>query len=90
LNILFTFRIFEELALALKNRACSEFTVLKIHFLTFRNCACPEKQSLPCVHCIEYVFFINQNFEQIALALKIFLYLNIFHLSGFFSYLRLP
>jgi len=26
LNILFTFRIFEKLALALKNRACLEFT----------------------------------------------------------------
>jgi len=32
LNILFTFRIFEELALALKNRVCPEFTVLNIYF----------------------------------------------------------
>jgi len=33
LNILFVFRIFEELAFALKNRVCPEFTVLNIYFL---------------------------------------------------------
>jgi len=36
LHILFTFRIFEELVLALKNRVCSEFTVLNLYFLLFR------------------------------------------------------
>jgi len=37
LNILFTFRSFEQLhALALKNRGCPEFTVLIIYFLSFR------------------------------------------------------
>jgi len=36
LNILFTFRVFEQLALALKNRVCPEFTVLNIYFLSFR------------------------------------------------------
>jgi len=35
LNVLFTFRSFEQLALALKNRGCPEFTVLII-FLLFR------------------------------------------------------
>ena len=37
LNIFSPFRIFEQLALALKNRLCSEFTVLNIYFLSFRN-----------------------------------------------------
>jgi len=36
LNILFTLRIFEQLALALKNRVFPEFTVLNISFLSFR------------------------------------------------------
>jgi len=36
LKILFTFRRFEKLAQALKNRRCPEFTVLNIHFLLFR------------------------------------------------------
>jgi len=36
LNILFTYRIFEQLVLALKNRVCPEFTVLNIYFLSFR------------------------------------------------------
>jgi len=36
LNILFAFRTFEQLALALKNRLCHEFTVLHIYFLSFK------------------------------------------------------
>jgi len=36
LNIVFTFRIFEQLVLALKKRVCTEFTVLNIYFLSFR------------------------------------------------------
>jgi len=32
----FTFRIFEQLALAVKNKVCPEFTVLNIYFLSFR------------------------------------------------------
>jgi len=35
LNILFTFRIFKQLTLALKNRVCPEFTVLE-YLLSFR------------------------------------------------------
>jgi len=34
--MLFTFRIFEQLALALKNRVCPQFTVLNMYFLSFR------------------------------------------------------
>jgi len=36
LNIVFTFRIFEQLVLALKKKVCPEFTVLNIYFLSFR------------------------------------------------------
>ena len=36
LNIPFTFRSFEQLALALWNRGCPEFIVLNIYFLSFR------------------------------------------------------
>jgi len=93
LNILFTFRIFEQFALALKNRGCPWFTVLNMYFLhseflsnlrlswktelsrnfslygcTFyiqnfwATCACPEKRSVPWIHCTEYIFFIIQEF----------------------------
>ena len=36
-NILYTFRMFEQLAIALKNRVCPEFTVLNINLLSFRT-----------------------------------------------------
>jgi len=52
LNIVFTFRIFEQLVLSLKNRVCPEFTVLNIYFLSFRilnNLRMPWKQSLPWI-----------------------------------------
>ena len=110
-NIVFTFRMFEQLLFALKNRVCSEFTVLNMYFLSFRilnnlclpwkqsfpwnfslywicifyhsefwaTCACPEKQSVPWIHCIDYIFFIIQNFEQPALTLKNKVCPEIFH-----------
>ena len=75
-NILFRFRIFEQLALALKNRFALEFfTVLIFNMLFYiqdfwATCTCPEKQRVLWIHCTEYVFFIIQIFEQLALALK--------------------
>jgi len=64
LNILFTFRIFEELVLALKNRGRPEFTVLNIYFLSFRIfeqlALALTKQSCPGIlHCIEILFIIQ-------------------------------
>jgi len=67
--------------------------VLK-YFLSFRTfeqlVACPEKQSVPWIHCIEYIYFlITPNFEQLAhalknrVSLKIFTALKYFYLSGF-------
>jgi len=32
----FTFRIFEQLVLALKNRGCPEFAILNVFFLLFK------------------------------------------------------
>jgi len=67
LNICFlSFRIFEHLALALKDRVCPEFTALNIYLLPFRifeqlalalkSTSCPE-----IFHCIK-IFFIIQDF----------------------------
>ena len=81
MNILFTFRIFEELALALKNRVCPEFTVLNINFLLFRIF---EELALILKNRVALEFFTVLNmyflsfriFEQLALktefTLKIF------------------
>jgi len=62
-----SFRIFEQLALALKNKvAPKSFTVWNVLFtfrifeqlaLALKNRVCPG-----IFHCIEYVFFIIQDF----------------------------
>ena len=67
LNILFTFRSFEQLTLALKKRGCPEFTVLNMYCLLFRIfgqlALALKKQSCPGIfHCIEYAVFIIQDF----------------------------
>ena len=76
LNFLVRFRIFGQLALALKNRVCPEiFYCVEYPFYIqdfWAICACPEKQSAPWINCTEYIFFIIQDFRGIALALKIF------------------
>ena len=60
-----SFRIFEQLALALKNRRCPEFTIFNVFFYysgVLSNLRLPWKQSFPGIfHCIEYTFYI-QNF----------------------------
>ena len=75
---------------------CIEYTFCIQDFWAIR--ACREKQSLPWIHCIEYIFFMFQNFEQLSLSLKtefaqkVFTVLNILcrlH-SVFLSNLRLP
>ena len=74
---------------------CREYTFCIEDFWAI--CACPENQSLSWIHCMEYIFFNIQNFEQLALALKnrvspkIFHCIEIFYIfSGFLSNLRLP
>ena len=88
LNILFTFRIFEQLALALKNRVCPEFTVLTIHFLTFRNfeelALALKNRVCPALTVLNMYFLLFRILNKLRLpwktefALIIFLYLNIF------------
>jgi len=51
--------------LSLKNRvALKLFTVMK-YFLSFRTFEqlvdCPEKQSVPWIHCIEYIYLFNHS-----------------------------
>ena len=67
LNIIFTLKIFEQLALALKNRGCPEFIVLNMYFLLsriFEQLALALKNRVwPGIfRCIEYVLFIIQDF----------------------------
>jgi len=74
LNIVFTFRIFEQLVLALKNSVpwihCRPIEYIFFYHSEFwTTCACPEKQYLPW---------------------NLSLYWNIFYLSGFLSNLSLP
>jgi len=86
------FRIFKQLALALKHRVALEFfTVLK-YFLSFRifeqlplalkNRVCPGFS-----HCMEHTFYI-QNFEQVALAPKnrVALELSLYWICIFLSF----
>jgi len=55
LNILFTFRIFEQLALALKTKCPEIFT-----FRIFEQLALALKIECPEIfHCIEYSFYIQ-------------------------------
>jgi len=66
LNIIFTLRSFEQLALALENRGCPEFIVLNIYFLLFRifeklALALEHRMCPGIFHCIE-IYFIIQDF----------------------------
>ena len=93
--MLFTFRMFELLLLALKNRVCPEFTVLNVFLilqnfeqlaLALKNRVCPEN-----FHCIEITIF-----EELALALKTefflkyFTVLNIVYIQDFWATCACP
>jgi len=84
-EIFFTIhRVFEQRCACLKNRECPEnFHCIEytFHIQDFwATCACPEKQRVLWNHGIEYIFFIIQNFEQLALALKNRVCLEIFQI----------
>jgi len=75
-NILFTFRIFEQLACACpEKQSCPEFTVLIIYFLLFRifeqlalalkTRGCPE-----IFRCIEYTFYYSVVLSNLRLPWK--------------------
>jgi len=68
LNIISPFRIFEQLALALKI-----FSVLNTFFTIqdfWATCACPEKQFALKILTVLNILFSFRIFEQLALALK--------------------
>jgi len=74
LKYFLSFRIFERLALTLKNRMCPEFTVLNIYFLSFRifeqlALALKNRVALKFFTLLKY-FLSFRIFEQLALALK--------------------
>ena len=74
LNLLFTFRIFVQLALALKNRGCPEFTVLNVYFLSFRifeqiALFLTNRVALEFFAVLKYILLFRI-FEQLAVALK--------------------
>ena len=68
LNMYFlSFMIFEQLALALKNRVVQEFFAvwnILFPFWIFVQlaCACPEKHRVSWIYCTECIFFIIQEF----------------------------
>jgi len=63
LNILFTFRIFEQLVLAQKKRVCLEIFHCEYIFFIIQNfwatCAGPEKQSLPYNFSLYWIYFLS-------------------------------
>jgi len=73
-NIRFTFRMFEQLLLALKNRVYPEFTVVNMYFLSFRilnNLRLPWKTEFALKIFTVLKYFLSfRIFEQLALALK--------------------
>jgi len=78
----FIIQIFEQLPCPEKQSRPGTFHCAEI-FFNFQDfwatCACPEKQSVPWIQCIEYKLLIIENFEQPALALKNIICLEIFH-----------
>jgi len=85
-----------------EKQSCHEtFHCVEIFFI-FQNfwatCTCPEKQSVPWIHCIEYTYIFNHSEfwttcacpEKQSLPWNCSLHWNMFHLSGFLRNLRLP
>jgi len=101
LNILFTFKIFEQLALALKNSVPWNFSLYWISFYIqefWATCASLKKNrvSPEIFHYIEYTFHIQDFWatcacpEKQSVPWKFSLYRIYFLHSGFLSNLRLP
>ena len=86
LNILFTFRIFEQLALALKNRGCPEFTLLNVDFLLYKifeqlALALKNRVALEFFAVLKYILLFRI-FEELAVALKTEFALKFFKPGG--------
>jgi len=102
LKYILSFRIFEQLALAVKNRVAPYiFTVVNILYVLhsgfLTTCACPENRVSPEIfHCIEYTFYHSGFLSNLRLpwktegALNSVYWICIFYYSGFLSNLRFP
>ena len=80
----YSIQIFEQLSCPEKQSCSETFHCVEIFFIFqhyWATSACPEKQTVPWILCIEYIFLILiiQNFEQLALALKNRVCPEIFH-----------
>jgi len=99
LKIFSLFRIFEQLALAMKNSVpwihCTEYIFFMIQDF-WATCACPQKQSVPWIQWIENIFFTIQVFWATCAfpenrVCPEFTVLNIYlYHSAFSRNLRLP
>ena len=82
----FTFRIFEQLALVLKNRVCLEIFHCRAYWVYFyiqdlwATCACP-KNSVSWINWIEYIFFTIQDFWATCACPEIFHCIDIFFIT---------
>jgi len=102
LNVHFlSFKIFEQLALVLKNTSCPDIFPLYWNIFIIQDFsatwACPEKHELPWIHCIECIFFIIQDFwatcaclEKHELSWYFSLYWNIFVIQDFWATCACP
>ena len=64
LKYILSFRIFEQLALAMKTELPWNFLLYWIYFLHsgfLSNLRLPWKKSVPWIHCTEYIFFFIQD-----------------------------
>jgi len=77
--------------LALRNSLPWNFSLHWVYFYIqdfWASCACPEKQNVPWIHCIEYMFLSFRIFEHLALALKNRVDLKIFPVLKYFLSFR--
>ena len=84
--IFFIIQNFDQLALGPKNRLCPIiFPCIEIFFIFqdfWPTCACPEKQSVPWIYFIEYIFLSFRILNNLRLPWNVSLYLTYVLHSG--------
>ena len=94
LNLYFLpFRIFEQVALALKTELPWYFSLYWYDFIIqdfWINCACPESRVYPELTVFNIHFYHSGFLSNLRFPWNFSLYWNIFYHSGFLSNLRLP
>jgi len=72
-SLTFDYKIFEQLSCPGKKSCPETFHCVEIFFIFqdfWATCACPKKQSVPWVHCIEYIFLIFRILNNMRLPWK--------------------